>query len=312
MNKPAGLVLVLALAAGCSAPEADFLPPPEPGKGVQIAMDTEAGPGEEIWRCKIFTFQAEGLQQINHVIHKQTSVVHHMDIMAILTTKLNRPDGVYDCKQLYDELPSLMEETTIYASQLQEDEIKLPPGIVAPVPGGLTMLYEMHLVNASDQPQKVSSRVNAYTIPDEEVKGTIFGDVTRDRHINVPPMAPAHVEWSRCTFDTDIDVIMLASHTHELGRDFRIKSFDGNTVGPELFRNLDWETPQIARLATPLHIAKGQGFEFSCQFASDRPTLTRWGFGAKDEMCQMVYVYTPGNVSAHCKVVETSDGVIME
>ena len=37
-----------------------------------------------------------------------------------------------------------------------------------------------------------------------------------------------------------------------------------------------------------------------------------WGFKATDEMCQMAIVYTPGDPSAKCVPVETSDGVILE
>jgi hypothetical protein len=83
-------------------------------------------------------------------------------------------------------------------------------------------------------------------------------------------------------------------------------------VGREVFVNQDWQTPRILQLPTPLHVKKGEGFQFSCIYRNDRDTPTQWGFNAKDEMCNMAVVFTPGDSSAKCTVVETSDGTIME
>jgi len=40
--------------------------------------------------------------------------------------------------------------------------------------------------------------------------------------------------------------------------------------------------------------------------------LVNWGFAAADEMCNMAWVFTPGDSNVRCKVVETSDGQIVE
>jgi hypothetical protein len=173
-------------------------------------------------------------------------------------------------------------------------------------------MYELHHVNASQQRVQISSRTNAYTIPASEVKGSIWGGAVRDRFLNIPP-GKDHVEWSRCAFDQDVDVLLLTSHTHELGKAVRIFTWDGHARGPAVYLNTDWETPKILRLAQPLHVEKDQGFEFHCEYRNDRDQRTvPWGFEAKDEMCNMAVVFTPGESSARCAVVETSDGTIME
>jgi len=34
-----------------------------------------------------------------------------------------------------------------------------------------------------------------------------------------------------------------------------------------------------------------------------------WGFAASDEMCQIALVYTPGQATRKCEVVDSSDGM---
>lgn len=275
-------------------------------------MEITVPPGTEAWRCKIGTLPSVdgSIFHVNHAESKQTDGVHHMDVMALALTPIDRPEGEYDCDEIYEENPILMEEGIfLYASQTAEQDIQLPEGVVAPVPGGMMYMQEIHYVNASDQEAKVYSYVNAYTIPGNDVKATIWGGVVRDAHLNLPP-ASQHTEWTRCVMNEDVDVIFLSSHTHQLGREVRVRRFDGTTTGEEVYVNTDWHAPQLQDYNPPLRVNKGEGFEFSCLFDNSTMEEVTWGFASTDEMCQIGIVHTPGSTTAACEVVETSDGVI--
>jgi hypothetical protein len=305
--KRRGWVVSFVLVAACSSAPAQLLAPPPEDEGFQLGMDIDVGPGEEAWRCQVMPLDVSGLQNVNHVRHVQTTGVHHMDIGVILYSGLNEPPGQYDCKALYSKYPKLMDEMILYGSQAATGDITLPPGVVAKVPGGLTLLFELHLVNATPKALKVSSRVNAYTIDSEAVTGSIWGGAVRDYDISIPARSE-HVEWNRCAFDHDVDVLLMSSHTHQLGREVRISTWDGKNVGDQVYSNTDWQSPNIFQLHEPLHVKQGEGFQFECHYRNDGDAEVHWGTTSTDEMCNMVTVFTPGESMSKCVLAETSDG----
>lgn len=312
MRRALAISLVGLCGLSACSPKEDELPDPGPGTpAFQLGMELDSPPGTEVWKCRILPpLDLRGVANINRVKHVQTASVHHMDVMVLLKSGVSLPPGEYDCADLYRDHPLLMEETNLYAAQRATDEIVLPRGVVAAVPGGITLLYELHHVNASAKPVHIESRLYAYAIPDEEVVDTIGGGVVRDRHLDIPP--GPHTEWSRCVFDQGVDVLILSTHTHQLGRTATIHLWDGSTVGKQLYLNEDWQAPRILQLATPIHVSKGHGFQLACNYYNPGSTHVEWGFRATDEMCQLAVVYTPGSALASCKVQQTSDGVIKE
>jgi hypothetical protein len=310
MKREIIVLLLTGFVAACGPPP-DPLPPPAPEEGFQISMQAHAPAGQEVWRCKVEILATDQLFEVNRARHVQSPGMHHMDVMVILEN-LGLQPGEYDCKTLYDQQPKLMEQIIIYASQKGEDTIQLPPNVSAPIPPGVTVMTEIHYVNASNRDEDVFTKINAYGIEQSTVKERIWGGAIRDLHLEIPPMS-THTEWTRCEMNRDIDLLFLASHTHELGVETKIFAWDGQKTGAELYVNRDWQSPSLKAFApTPMRVPAGQGFEFRCDFRSDRPTPTRWGFSAKDEMCQIAIVHTPGDVDIKCKIVASSDGMGIE
>lgn len=313
---PLARTLIIAALAGCgpAAPPAappDPFPPPAPGAGFQVSMNVTAPAGAEIWKCRIGPIPTDGPVAINAVKHMQTPGVHHMDIAILLYSGIKEPPGVYECADLYARYPRLMEETTLYAAQSPTADIQLPAGVAARVPAGLTLMQEIHIVNASAQAIEASSRVNAYTIDPASVTGNIFGGAVRDVNIDIAPGAKDAVEWTRCVMNRDADLLFLASHSHKLATDFTIHRFDGATRGELIYQNKDWRSPPLKAFApAPLRLKKGEGFEFACHYTNPGARTVRWGFNASDEMCQIALVYTPGDPDIKCVQVESSDGML--
>lgn len=288
----------------------EFAPPAEE-EGFQIAMNVEAPPGGEIWKCKLdYLPPTVGFFAANRVESKQSDFIHHMDIMALALTPLDLEPGIYDCEGIYFAHKELMEDGIfLYASQVAEQAIQLPPGTAAMIPSKMKYMQEIHYVNTTNEPVDVYSKVNVYTIPPLEVTDRIWGAVVRDAHINVPPKAK-HEEWTRCVMNEDVDVLFLSSHTHRLGKRVTAARFDGKTTGEVFYENDDWHAPRLDNYSPPMSLKKGEGLEFHCEFENDTDQTVNWGFGAADEMCQLGLVFTPSSTTAQCEVVETSDGVI--
>ena len=301
-------------AAAVPTPDAgpaNPLAPPDPTKGVQFAMDVTAPAQTEVWKCLVQDIP--GVQpgvplDFNWVESKQSPNIHHMDLSVLTLAEDDIAPGTYDCADLYAQRPSLMEEIILYASQHADQKLQLPPGVVAEVPSGLRTMLEVHYVNTTDETQTVFTRINAYWIDPHQVTNQIWGKAIRDVNIDVPAGATTD-EWTRCVMTDDIDLMVLSTHTHQLGMRTEVFKFDGNAVGASIYTNTDWHAPFLMDMtAAPMHVKKGEGFEFHCHYENPTGADVKWGFKSTDEMCQMALVYTPGNPSIDCTQVASSDG----
>lgn len=300
----------------CSAPEPDpeplpTLDPPAAGEGFQLTLTgVVAEPGQEIWWCSVYPIPIDEIANVQWVRYLQNEGLHHMTVSAPGLGPGDTPYGEYDCNDLYGDSAFMEEAVAIFGGTgTGEDEMHLPTGTVAALPPTLDIIHEIHFVNTTDEPVELYSYLNAYTVEEGAVDKQIYGGSVRDEHIAIPPAA-AHEEWSRCVFNRDVEVLFLASHTHDLGRQFRIRSFDGSAVGDELYRNDDLHSPGITQYDPPLVVPAGSGFEWTCRWENPLDIEIGYGLTAADEMCNMAVVFTPFDLSAACEVVETSDGVL--
>jgi hypothetical protein len=298
------LSLLCAPLLACSSSDdaTDPLPPPPEGEGFQVSMSLTVPPGTEVWQCQVTELPGPDFIPVNHVVSVQSAGIHHMDIMALAFANVTLEPGTYDCNDIYRDHPELMEDGLIlYASQQAEQEITLPEGTIANLPGGLLVMQELHYVNATPSPVEAFSKVNIYRY-EGDVEEAIWGLAVRDTELDVPP--GQSVEWTRCVMNQDVDVLFLSSHTHELAEKVEVRLFDGAEPGELVYENTDWHAPQLLDFgAEPLHIPAGSGFEFQCHYDNPGTDTVHWGFSAADEMCQIAYVFTPGDASRTCDVV---------
>ncbi len=293
---------------------ANPLTPPDPSKGVQFAMDVTAPPQTEVWRCLVGSIpgvEPGQLLDFNLVESKQSANIHHMDLSVLTLPEDDIEPGDYDCNVLYAQHPRLMDEIIIYASQHPEQKLLLPQGTVAEVPSGVKTMLEVHYVNTQDTVQTVFTRINAYWIDAHEVTNKIWGFAVRDTHLNIPAGGTTD-EWTRCEMSSDIDLLVLSTHTHALAMETEVFKWDGHQVGEKVYTNTDWHAPVLMDLTlAPIHVRAGEGFEFHCHYQNAGAHDVNWGFKSTDEMCQMALVYTPGDPSITCTQVASSDGVLL-
>jgi len=307
-----GLVLCSACQSSDGDPEPvdeSFVEAPAEGEGFQFAMDAVAPAGSEVWLCAVYPIPTEVLSPVNSVYYKQNPGMHHM---TLSTTGITGPEieyGMYDCNELYED--QMDEFTMFFGSQDAEDTMQLPEGVVARLPPNIDIIHEVHYVNTSAEDVNLYSRVNAYTIDDEDVEVGIWGGQVRDETIEIPAQSE-HTEWTRCVMNRDVDVHFLASHTHQLGVEFTVAPFDGTETGEIFYRNNDWHDPKIVQYDPPMHLPEGTGFEYACTWNNPSSEPVSYGLTALDEMCNLALVHTPEIMSARCEVVETSDGVLWE
>ena len=329
--------LTILVLMGCSAEETDstdvdagpdrpVLEPPEAGDGFQMAMYGTAPAFSEVWLCSVYPLpiDAEGLTAVQSVKYNQNEGTHHFTLSALgfslsgSATENPIPHGEYDCDDLYSDSTVMEDAIMVFGGQGDpEGEMAFPEGTVANVPATIDVLHEVHYVNPTPDEVEIYSEVNAYTVDQSDVEKSMWGGSVRDEHIEIPPNS-IHEEWSRCVFNEDVEVLVLAGHQHELGTRFDIAPYDGESgeVGEVFFSNDDWHTPMITQYEPPRVVPAGQGFEWTCEWNNTTDETVQYGNESTDEMCNMAVVFRPVNgvisMTAACEVVETSDGVIWE
>jgi hypothetical protein len=308
---------MLALLLACSpdpadSADADAIPsldPPAAGEGVQMAITGTAPPNAETWLCVVYDLETTELTSVNRVEYLQTAGTHHMTISTTAMGERIEP-GTYNCADLYADSSMMENAIMMFGSQGDESgDLRLPEGVVAQVPAGIQIVHEIHYLNTGPDEVPLYSYVNAYSIPESEVTGTIWGGQVRDETIEIPAGGD-HSEWTRCVMNEEVDVLFLASHTHSLGRQFTIAPFDGTTTGEVFYSNADWHDPLLTQYTEPIHLTAGQGFEYTCTWRNESDEAVSYGYTAADEMCNMTLIFTPGSMTARCDVVQTSDGVL--
>jgi hypothetical protein len=307
--------LLLLAACGTSTGETDVatddlvpLAPPPPGEGFQMSMETDAPGLTEVWRCKVYDISTNSLSNVNRVEYQQNLGTHHMTISTLALAGKRLEPGDYDCNDLYADPELMANSTNLFGGQGDaEGVVQLPEGVVAQIPAGLQVLHELHYVNFTADPVRLYSRVNAYTIPEDQVVSGIWGGQARDEHIEIPT-GEGHTEWTRCVFNEDVDVLFLASHTHKHATRYDVRPFDGTATGEVIYTNDDWHNPKLTQFDPPLHINAGSGFEFTCTYRNDTDAPIRYGMTAEDEMCNLAYVHTPASMTAKCEIVDSSNG----
>ena len=304
-------ILLLSACSDDAEPESALLDPPPAEEGFQLAMTTQAAPGEEVWNCAVYDMPITRAAAVNWVEYAQTPGMHHFTLstLGLMPTDDLLP-GTYDCNELYGDSSLMENQIMFFGGQGDATGVmNLPTGTAANFPGRLRVIHELHYVNVTDQPVNLESYINAYTIPQSEVTESIFGVQVRDENIVIPPRE-THSEWSRCVFNEDVNVIFLASHMHELGIGFTIAPFDGTETGEVIYSNNDWHIPNIVQYDPPLEIQAGTGFEWTCTWENPGDETVTYGSTAEDEMCNPAMVFAPFSLTADCEVVETSDGVL--
>lgn len=287
------------------------LEPPPSGQGFQLAMTSQVEPYTEAWDCAVYEIPIDEVKNVNSVVYLNNEGSHHVTLSTLGFNSAGALEpGLYDCNELYTQGTIMETATMIWGSQGEgSGTMQLPEGVVAQLPPNMTLIHELHYVNSGAEAVDLYSYVNAMTIPDSQVIDGIWGGSVRDENINLPA-AGEHSEWSRCVFNRDVEVIFLASHTHELGVKFEIRPFDGAEVGELFYENDDWHDPKIVQYDPPLVVPQGQGFEFTCTWDNTRGEAIQYGLTSQDEMCNLAVVHTPFDMGALCEVVETSDGVL--
>ncbi|MEZ4470220.1 MAG: hypothetical protein R3F60_05330 [bacterium] len=286
------------------------LPPPAPGEGFQMGIDTVAPASSEIWKCAVTHLPTDVATPVHRVTSLQTRGVHHMDVMALGLLGLDIEDGMYDCDGLYRQYTELMEEGIfIFASQNEREgasrrsprasrrRCPRPPGhgrdaLRQPVSPGNSGLFPHQRL---------------HDVPRRRARWHLGLGGARPRHQRAAPhRPPLRVDPLRDEPGRGRHHPVVA---HPPARRVRRRLPLGRRPPPAASLReprLARAPAQAVRSAPPC--AGGGGLRVPLSLPQPHGSPGELGFGAADEMCQIALVHTTPDLRAACEIVEQGAG----
>jgi hypothetical protein len=103
-------------------------------------------------------------------------------------------------------------------------------------------------------------------------------------HIRVPPGEDGSAAGSWIA-PFPMNVVLLSTHSHRHTRSVDVHLIRAGVDTGRILQTLDWQHPAQQRLATPLRLAAGDGFRWTCTYHNDTAAPLSFGITSEDEMC---------------------------
>lgn len=262
MNWQYGAVACILMAASCTKPGSGVtdptasdvqLDPPPAGQGVQIGIPPFNVPqGQEIQRDYYLNLPSSRDIYVNRFQFAYNPGSHHCNVFK--SDSLVKTPGTFD-----DTFTSLdyTKWDMFTASQRDSFDWRLPPGVAVKLRANQQVCIQSHYVNAATQSTPMSRAkvlINLWTIPQSSVTqlaGLLFAANT---NIVLPPHSVDTTRKFVKTFAWTVNIVGMTGHFHSRGRNFWVVRQAG---GEEVYRNIQWDEPQIKIFGAPSYPSAG-------------------------------------------------------
>ena len=192
---------------------------------------------------------------------------------------IRNPDGTINLTTL-----AQMQNHVFFGGSMEtERELRMPDGVALKLEPNTPLDLNAHYFNKTDLTLKGENYVNFYTVPASQVQHIAGTIDLGNQDINIPA-GQRKVITKTFTFNNQVRIILLTSHTHSLGEKFVIKIFGGARNGEVVYENTDWEHPLMKQFQTPIVLQPGQGLTSEVTYNNRTTKAVSWGLTSEDEM----------------------------
>ncbi len=284
--------------AGAEAPDAgaagsaECADPPclaPPAEGFQIrSMGTNIPPGDDREYCEVARLPGSpsDTYYVNRLELGLTPGSHHLIVTAIepgSATEAGAQVGeVRPCSPFGGQVFGEQQSPVIGIQHKYYDE-RYPEGVGREYHGGQLIVFDLHMLNASEKQVRARAAINFYTIDAARVQRKARAFAFINYTINTPAGQKRDF-LGECRFDHDLVVQKLVRHTHQWGTDYKVWYAGGDKDGQMIFASPDYETTDHT-FESPVLMKSGSGFRFQCSYQNTTDHALAFGFLATDEMC---------------------------
>jgi hypothetical protein len=192
---------------------------------------------------------------------------------------IRNPDGTINLTTL-----AQMQNHVFFGGSMEtERELRMPDGVALKLEPNTPLDLNAHYFNKTDLTLKGENYVNFYTVPASQVQHIAGTIDLANQDLNIPAGQRKTITKT-FTFNTQVRIILLTSHTHSLGEKFVIKIFGGTRNGEVVYENTDWEHPLMKQFQTPIVLQPGQGLTSEITYNNKTNKPVSWGLTSEDEM----------------------------
>ncbi|MDB5034433.1 MAG: hypothetical protein JWQ98_1674 [Chlorobi bacterium] len=266
-----------------------FVPLPPPTQGIQLHLQPfTILPNQE---REIFSFmRTPNTQQVyvNRFEVRMRDHSHHFVLYGY--DDRNGAPPLETPRELGKEMANFGLRTFMIGSQAVEFSYQFPPGIAMALPAHQGVDLNSHYVNHHDEMLTGEAYVNLYTVPSAQriAQSLFFGP----QNFQLPP-GKRTVVRDTVISPSDVDLLMLTSHTHRRGEHFRIYLHGGPDNGQLVYSNDDWQSPAVKSFDTPIRLRAGQGIRLEVTYYNESANTLRFGYTSEDEMCIAIGYIVP-------------------
>ncbi len=266
------------------------LPKPAAGTGYQMVLDKfDVAPNFE---RELFVRKPLGNTETVYVNRMQISMrqgSHHFILYGFRNNNnlgpinqvrdLRNPDGSYNIVTF----AQMGNHVFNFGGSEANDDYTFPAGTAVEVPANATFDMNSHYYNRGTKAIPGEVHINLYTTPKANVKNVLkvidFGNTS----LNIP--AKTRTVLSKdFTFDKNVKIVMLFSHTHKFGEKFEIIIKGGARNGEVVYTSTNWEHPEKTNYLPNISLKKGEGLTSRITYNNTSDKTVRFGLTTEDEM----------------------------
>ena len=168
-------------------------------------------------------------------------------------------------------------------SMTPEGGYAFPAGVALQLPANTKLDLNAHYANSSTSSIVGEAYVNLHTIPVLQVTQIARTLNLANTTIPLPPMQRT-THSKTFLFSTTTRILMLTSHTHQLGERFVIRIKGGARDGEVVYTNTEWAHPAIVTFDQPIILQAGEGLTSEITYNNTTSSLVSFGLTSLDEM----------------------------
>ncbi|AFK04225.1 hypothetical protein Emtol_3092 [Emticicia oligotrophica DSM 17448] len=266
------------------------LPVPAAGTGYQMTLDKfEVAPNFE---REFFVRKPLGNTETVYVNRMQISMrpgSHHFILYGFRNNvnlaplnqvrDLRNSDGSYNLVTF----AQMGNHVFNFGGSEANSDYTFPEGTAVEVPANATFDMNSHYYNKGTKALSGEVDINLYTTKKENVKNVLKVIDFGNQNLNLPPKQRT-VLTKDFTFDKNVKIVMLFSHTHKYGEKFEILIKGGARNGEVVYTSTNWEHPEKINYAPFISLKKGEGLTSRITYNNTSDQTVRFGLTTEDEM----------------------------
>ncbi|WP_394991403.1 hypothetical protein [Emticicia sp.] len=266
------------------------LPTPPVGTGFQMVLDKfDVAPNFE---REFFTRKPLGNTETVYVNRVQISMrpgSHHFILYGFRDQKnlaplsqvrdLRNPDGTYNLVTF----SQMNNHVFNFGGSEANLDYTFPTGTAVEVPANTTFDMNSHYYNKSTKPLPGEVNINLFTTKKENVKNILKVIDFGNQNLTIPANKTT-VITKDFTFDKNVKIVTLFSHTHKLGEKFEILIKGGARNGELIYTSTNWEHPEKTDFPTYISLKKGEGLTSRITYNNFTNKTVTFGLTTEDEM----------------------------